>query len=387
MRDGFRELPRVPAASLTYARFLREFALPRQPFILTGVGEGWPANAWTPERLLAHPGVELAQPVTATVSGLAADGVERETTVGEALRELQARRAGGARPGGGAYYLSAWNYVRGGSGALQADFTVPPCFDRAPRWLAEHAVLGSAAQDMRWLYIGEAGSGSASHVDTNLSSAWLWVAEGEKEWVCAHGADHDLVAGRSAAEMRHHEAPPLPDLFADDVLEAHPRLRRARLFHGFQRKGEVCFNPSACVHAVRNRTFTLSLTHNYIDATNLADAVRDATHSLRSELLPMVGSLGGRSVLKTLQATLGVKRKALERTLRQLPELLSAEAVADVVRAACEPEADAAARAEVQALLEAHLGGALDARLRDDFGAASRELRRALRLEPEEPAS
>ena len=57
-------------------------------------------------------------------------------------------------------------------------------------------MLGNAAMDMKWLYIGESGSGSATHRDTNNSSAWLWVAAGEKEWVCAHAADSHLLRSR-----------------------------------------------------------------------------------------------------------------------------------------------------------------------------------------------
>ena len=38
----------------------------------------------------------------------------------------------------------------------------------------------------------------------------------------------------------------------------HAALAAARLYHGFQRAGEVCFNPSRCVHAVRNTALTVS---------------------------------------------------------------------------------------------------------------------------------
>jgi hypothetical protein len=50
----------------------------------------------------------------------------------------------------------------------------------------------------------------------------------------------------------------------------------------------VCFNPSRCVHAVRNLgnpgDVVLSLTHNFVDATNLAD-VRSSTTAPLSVLL------------------------------------------------------------------------------------------------------
>ena len=55
-----------------------------------------------------------------------------------------------------------------------------------------------------------------------------------------------------------------------------PALGGARLYAGVQRRGDVCFNPSGCVHCVRNVRFTVSLTHNYVDASNLADVLTDA---------------------------------------------------------------------------------------------------------------
>jgi hypothetical protein len=53
---------------------------------------------------------------------------------------------------------------------------------------------------MKWLYIGEPGTGSGTHIDTNNSSAWLWVARGAKRWRCVHGGDFPLFAGTSKAD-------------------------------------------------------------------------------------------------------------------------------------------------------------------------------------------
>ena len=316
-------LPREHISRLTYERFLRMYALPRVPCVIEGVGADWPAlGLWRRDYFLEHEGVDLDHACSVSVGE-----EEREMTVGDALRSMN-----GAGP---PVYLSGWDYVRGNSRALAADFDVPGLFERTPTWLARHAIFGNAEHDMRWLYIGEACTGSPTHVDTNLSSAWLWVACGEKvrrttfsanspaprdqkwmcvprgqEWVCAHGDDHDLVVGDSSGGTSDvqadsgYAAAALPDLFAPDVGR-HPRLGEARLYRGTQRAGEVVFNPSRCVHAVRspaisllicprsprpcvstwqarNVTFTASLTHNFVDVTNLADAVADATRSERA---------------------------------------------------------------------------------------------------------
>ena len=157
------ELPREHISGLSYERFLREYALPRQPVIIEGVGADWPAaSAWCDlGYFLGHSGVDLEHEVTVNEGGAGAE--ELECSVGEALRKLQQQEessgGGGGSGGGGSHqpplYLSAWEYVRGGSEALQADFSVPPLFDRSPTWLAENAVLGNAAVDMKWLYLGQ----------------------------------------------------------------------------------------------------------------------------------------------------------------------------------------------------------------------------------------
>ena len=130
---GFLPLPVVDGATLTYERFLREYALPRQPCLITNLGPSWRAREWNAEYLLAHEGVDQTHRVhmadgppqeakerqhciRATASRLLAAEpsllcVSRRTTVGKALEAV--RRAGG-RP----VYLSAWDYVRGNSGAL-----------------------------------------------------------------------------------------------------------------------------------------------------------------------------------------------------------------------------------------------------------------------------
>ena len=176
-------LPREHVSRLTYERFLREYALPRLPCIIEGVGSDWRAlDRWrSPDYFLEHEGVDLEH-----VCSVSVGGKEREMTVGDALRSMHERADADAPT-----YLSGWDYVRGGSRALADDFEVPGLFERTPAWLARHAIFGNADADMRWLYIGEAGTGSPTHVDTNLSSAWLWVASGEK--VTNHKSEYNNI--------------------------------------------------------------------------------------------------------------------------------------------------------------------------------------------------
>ena len=122
------------------------------------------------------------------------------------------------------------------------------------------------------------------------------------------------------------------------------------------------------------------LTHNFIDATNLADALADATHSLRTDLLPMVAALKPKKVLRTLVKSLHVSKERLIRTLLELPDLLDQQRLDALLDAACAPEADGAARDAVRELLEAHLADTLPA-VRGPFAEIARELCEALGLD------
>ena len=381
----FQPLPRVDGSTLTYETFLRDFALPRQPCIITNLGSEWEARRWCVDHFLGHDGVDLNHKVYAA-EGLPKLAKEIKTTVGKALKKVAAAEA--SHP----YYLSAWNYLRGGSSGLAREFEVPRIFERAPSWLSNHVVLGNAATDMKWLYIGSQNSGSATHVDTNLSSAWLWVAQGRKEWVCAHGGDHAILTAGTGSRAYGYKADdddddeaepsvPLPDFFADDLFERWPQCQGARLYRGFQEAGEVCFNPSMCVHAVRNvaEGVTVSLTHNFVDASNLADVLSDAERSIRTELLPMAAELKPKSVIKTLAKTLGLPKEELAATLATMPDLLSGNRMEELIACAAKgAEADGGAEA-VASLLRTELDERLKS-VRPAFEKAATALRDALAL-------
>ena len=160
---------------------------------------------------------------------------------------------------------------------------------------------------------------------------------------------------------------------------------------GVQWAGEVCFNPSRCVHAVRNvgapGETTVSLTHNFVDGTNLADALADATRSIQRDLLPMARALTPKKTLKTLAASLGLTTYEVAATLGAMPDLLTPSAVEDVVRAAARGAADdddddddAPRVAAVERLLRAELSERLE-EVRRPFVDAATQLRDALRIQ------
>ena len=80
------------------------------------------------------------------------------------------------------------------------------------------------------------------------------------------------------------------------------------------------------MHAVRNcgapGAIVTSLTHNFVDATNLADVVADATRSISQELLPMARELKPKRTLKTLAKALRIPAEELVEALRELAAVL-----------------------------------------------------------------
>eukprot|EP01063_Lacrimia_lanifica_P017827 TRINITY_DN24815_c0_g1_i1.p2 TRINITY_DN24815_c0_g1~~TRINITY_DN24815_c0_g1_i1.p2 ORF type:complete len:292 (+),score=94.57 TRINITY_DN24815_c0_g1_i1:60-878(+) len=131
---------------------------------------------------------------------------------------------------------------------------------------AEQPMLLKPGRYFTWLYAGTAGSGSATHIDVMNSSAWLTSVSGEKQWLLAHGEDYDALAKGGTPNLFSHfpsdAAPSAPCAAVGDVDAA------MRLYHHRQAPGTAMFVPSRCWHAVKNLTPCVSLTHNFVDATN-----------------------------------------------------------------------------------------------------------------------
>lgn len=317
-------VPRVRAGQLDYVSFLRDFALQGLPVIVEG-GGGHEAEAarrdWgSLDFFLKSPRVNRDQKSTFWThpEPFDVEPARAQVTVGDALDELYSR--GGWRPYAGPpadeqpRYLVNWAYDEpGGSvGLEEAAAPLPQHFGRQPQHLAESPALGTPGRKMKWLFLGEAGSASPTHLDVNNSSAWLWCAFGRKEWRFVHGGDFGHIPRDSRLLGR------LPDLFEPD-LERFPWLREVRLYHGVQEAGDAVYTPSSVLHGVRNLRFTISVTHNYVDAVNLLAVVRDRLERLDFSpnvffdgIIKLQKFLGEPALETTLQAALGDEADAAE---------------------------------------------------------------------------
>lgn len=73
-------------------------------------------------------------------------------------------------------------------------------------------------------------------------------------------------------------------------------------------------NPTQCIHAVHNTRFTVSLTHNYVDATNLGDALADAVSTFEEDL-PMLSEMSRKDRLEFWSDTLQVDESGVYKAL------------------------------------------------------------------------
>ena len=171
-------------------------------------------------------------------------------SVATALRRLAQRRAAGDASDDSRDYLVNWQFGAT-CPALLADYTTPAFFTPVL-----NACLAPAT-DLRWIFVGEPGSGSAAHIDIFNSSAWLALVTGRKHWrMCAPG---ETPRGRTGVAI---------DLFASptQLAQQFPGLT---IYETEQAPGEIVWTPPDCLHAVSNLEHSIAVTQNYLDLSNL----------------------------------------------------------------------------------------------------------------------
>ena len=189
----WQPLPRVHVDDLPYERFLREFALPKQPFILEGASVGWAAAHRWPDLSYLAERVDPKQKVSYTTCKAPYEPEQEEEkriAVGEALKRLRPpplldlaglvfQDLEGPEPEPEpelpVRYIKTWDYVRGGGAKLQEDFTVPSIFDRSAEAISKQVVLGHSETDMKC--VSKAISLSLSFCIRNLSHVTHFMAD------------------------------------------------------------------------------------------------------------------------------------------------------------------------------------------------------------------
>lgn len=122
---------------------------------------------------------------------------------------------------------------------------------RKANWLA--SLPSNLRPDWLWILIGTAGSQSPMHVDTTASSAWNFLASGEKNWVF-----HPPAWSQCEGLL-----PALRSLKDSDGPSIHFR----------QAPGDIVFTPSGWAHSVTNHTRSIAITGNFLNCSNIDIAI------------------------------------------------------------------------------------------------------------------
>lgn len=210
------------------------------PRLLRGWANSWTAmQKWTARFFIetyGHLSVEVRRSRPAA---------QRSLTVAEYFGSIH--EVAGTRDG---WYLSDWKIV-GPIAALRRDYQVPTAFqcwtERLP---------AEQNPELRWLYIGPAGSGKPLHRDVMMTAAWNAVISGQKRWRF-YSVDQAPLLYEGAV-----------DAFAPD-LHKHPLFREATAIEFVQGPGDLVYTPSGWWHQVENEQACISVTENFVNELDI----------------------------------------------------------------------------------------------------------------------
>lgn len=259
-------MPEIPRCHQpTIEEFEERFAVPGLPVILTGITDHWPARSWTPEKMAERLGdvqVEVT-PKNSTVEG----------TKSLSFANYVQRVLEGASEGD---YLTSWCFRRDYP-ELLADFEVPLYFQ--DDWLEELPTLN----DMMWLFLGAEGSGMGLHQDLGHTAAWNAQVTGLKEWALVAPEYEDYLYEGEVCAFKPNRV-------------RHSKFRKAEVWRGEVRAGEVLFIPGAWWHQTRNLKTGFAITANFVNRCNYQRVLRCLQEAEEPELYEMLKSVAERKM-------------------------------------------------------------------------------------------
>eukprot|EP01111_Echinosteliopsis_oligospora_P001890 TRINITY_DN1276_c2_g1_i1.p1 TRINITY_DN1276_c2_g1~~TRINITY_DN1276_c2_g1_i1.p1 ORF type:complete len:315 (-),score=47.21 TRINITY_DN1276_c2_g1_i1:70-1014(-) len=142
-------------------------------------------------------------------------------------------------------YLKDFHYVR--NYPETKAYTLPTIFseDWLNKWCDSRT---DVHDDYRFLYMGFKGTWTSIHADVFRSYSWSTNIVGRKKWVFYPPNMSSFVLGKNRPEEISQEA---------------------RAIECIQESGETIFVPSSWFHAVYNLEDTISINHNWINASNI----------------------------------------------------------------------------------------------------------------------
>lgn len=149
---------------------------------------------------------------------------------------------------------------------LLSDYSVPSIF--AERDKFKYLPIDQQPDDMNWFLVGGQGSGSVLHVDPVQSSAWNALVTGLKEWYIFPPIDNNPTTYSSDVSINDHFQIQIPQYLHDQYARdtrSEVKLKEG-YFHFTQKPGEIVYVPCGWRHAVRNLSFSVAITHNFLES-------------------------------------------------------------------------------------------------------------------------
>lgn len=255
---------RIALQALPNQAFLQQYLWPRKPVILSGATKEWPALAsWTPEFFHAQYGSK-----TIVVRHR---NKRYQTKLSEFIHYT--RRCGELHHDGSdlePLYLRNIT-VANVFPELLPDFSVPECF--LPNWLERwplRSVFPVAPQSSAELFIGSPGArGPTIHRDRYMTHSWLAQIYGRKRfWMVSPQQEELIYQSECDADVSRVNSIKTPD------LTKFPRFAMATVLTGVLQPGEIIFIPAGWWHTAECLTVGISLSGNFVNASNFQDFCR-----------------------------------------------------------------------------------------------------------------
>ncbi|CAG2158897.1 unnamed protein product [Oppiella nova] len=127
-------------------------------------------------------------------------------------------------------------------------------------WVNEAFIGHQLNDDFRFVYMGPKHSSTPLHVDVFGSFSWSANICGTKKWLIIPPGNEPQIKALNGNQMPHN---------FHSITDSSTHLRAMNGFEVIQKSGEIIFIPSGYIHEVVNTEDTISINHNWFNATNI----------------------------------------------------------------------------------------------------------------------
>lgn len=241
---------------ITAKEFFGDFYSKRRPVVIEGLMDDWAAmERWSMEFFrtqCAEQEVRIGR----------CWGDRLVMPLGSYIEQMNELDPEGREAGLPPLYMEGW-YYRDSRPDLAKDYTVPSFF--GPDWIEARWFPFKPKPLFHGILIGPQGAFTKLHFDQLATHSWNAQIVGRKRWllVSPDQLDHTYYDTRQSPGY-------CPGTDIDDPdLERFPLLEKVHYRTATVAPGELIWFPSMWMHQVLSLDATISLTHNYLTASNI----------------------------------------------------------------------------------------------------------------------